>query len=127
MFIKINNEDKVTRGEGSQYSIDNYLTKENSKNISVAVSHLCGQINNTRNVESDRIYYFMSAEAEFNVDGKIVKVKDGDVIFISKNTLYSVVGNFDAVLINTPAFDIKNEQTESVIWQEHLEHVIMFT
>ena len=27
MYIKIENKDKVTRGEGTQYSIDNYLTK----------------------------------------------------------------------------------------------------
>lgn len=64
MYIKVENKDKITRGEGEQYSIDNYL------------------------------------------------VNDGDIIFIQKDTLYSVEGVFDAVLINTPAFDIKNEKTE---------------
>ena len=112
MYIKVNNKDKKTRGEGSQYFIDNYLTKENTKNISVAVSHLRGKINRTCNTESDRIYYFINATAEFEINNEIISVSDGDVIFISKNTLYSVVGNFDAVLINTPAFDIKNEHTE---------------
>ena len=112
MYIKVNNKDKKTRGEGSQYFIDNYLTKENTKNISVAVSHLRGKINRTCNTESDRIYYFIKATAEFEINNEIISVSDGDVIFISKNTLYSVVGNFDAVLINTPAFDIKNEHTE---------------
>ena len=43
MYIKINNEDKISRGEGTQYSIDNYLTKNMTNNISVAVSHLHGK------------------------------------------------------------------------------------
>ena len=109
MFIKIENKEKITRGEGSQYSIDNYLTKNMVGNISVAVSHLNGKIDKTKNLESDRIYYFINANAKFEVDNEIVHVNDGDVIFISKNTFYSIEGKFDAVLINTPAFDIKNE------------------
>ena len=32
MYIKIENKDKVTRGEGTQYSIDNYLTKDKGGN-----------------------------------------------------------------------------------------------
>ena len=51
MFIKIENKEKITRGEGSQYSIDNYLTKNMVGNISVAVSHLHGKINKTKNTE----------------------------------------------------------------------------
>ena len=41
MYIQFKKEDKITRGEGN-YFIDNYLTKEKSKNISVAVSNLNG-------------------------------------------------------------------------------------
>ena len=36
MFIQYKKEDKVTRGEGN-YFIDNYLTKDKSPDISVAV------------------------------------------------------------------------------------------
>ena len=111
MYIKINNTDKITRGESSQYIIDNYLTKNMSNNVSVAVSHLNGKINKTKNIESDRVYYFINANAKFTIDNKTVQVNNGDLIFISKNTIYSVEGTFDAVLINTPAFDIKNEIT----------------
>ena len=113
MYIKIENKDKITRGEGSQYSIDNYITKDKVSNISVAVSHLNGKIGKTRNIESDRIYYFLKANAKFEIDKEVISVHDGDVIFISKNTFYSVQGIFDAVLINTPSFDIKNEETEN--------------
>ena len=35
MYIKVENKDKITRGEGEQYSIDNYLTKDKTDNISV--------------------------------------------------------------------------------------------
>ena len=111
MYIKIKSKDKITRGEGTEYSIDNYLTKDKVDNISVAVSHLQGKISKTKNLESDRIYYFLKANAKFEIDNELVPVSNGDVMFISKDTLYSVEGNFDAVLINTPAFDIKNEKS----------------
>ena len=111
MFIQYKKEDKVTRGEGN-YFIDNYLTKDKSPNISVAVSHLNGKICNTRNIESDRVYYFINADAKFKINNEDVNVKDGDVLYIEKNTSYSMEGSFDAVLINTPAFDIKNEIKE---------------
>lgn len=112
MYIKVENKDKITRVKGEHYSIDNYLTKDKTDNISVAVSHLIGKIDYTKNIESDRIYYFLKANATFKIENELVKVNDGDVIFIQKDTLYSVEGVFDAVLINTPAFDIKNEKTE---------------
>ena len=84
-----------------------------AKNISVAVSHLNGcSIDKTKNIESDRVYYFIKADAEFKINNEIVNVKDGDVLYIEKNTSYSMEGHFDAVLINTPAFDIKNEIKE---------------
>ena len=112
MYIKIGSNEKITRGEGTQYSIDNYLTKNIANNISVAVSHLHGRINKTKNLESDRVYYFIKANDKIEIDDEIVQVNDGDVIFITKNTLYSIDGKSDAVLTNTPAFDIKNEITE---------------
>lgn len=112
MYIKIEKQNKITRGESTQYSIDNYLTKDKVSNISVAVSHLNGKIPKTKNIESDRIYYFISANATFNIEDEYVKVKNGDMLYITKNTFYSAKGMFDAVLINTPAFDIENEKTE---------------
>lgn len=111
MYIKLTKQDKITRGEGKYY-IDNYLTKDKSNNISVAVSHLNGKIGNTKNIKSDRVYYFINANAKFKIDNESIIVKDGDVLFIEKNTVYSMEGTFDAVLINTPAFDINNEIKE---------------
>lgn len=111
-YIKIEERDKVTRGESTQHSIDNYLTKDKVSNVSVAVTHLNGKMSKTKNIESNRIYYFISANATFNIEDELIKVRNGDVLYIIKNTFYSVEGMFDAVLINTPAFDIENEKTE---------------
>lgn len=111
-YIKIEEKDKITRGAGTQHSIDNYLTKDKVSNVSIAVSHLYGKIPKTKNIESDRIYYFINANATFNIEDECVKVRNGDMLYITKNTFYSVEGIFDAVLINTPAFDIENEKTE---------------
>lgn len=111
-YIKIEEKNKITRGESTQHCIDNYLTKDKVSNISVSVSHLNGKIPRTKNIESDRIYYFITANAKFKIQDDYIEVNSGDVLYIQKNTFYSVEGMFDAVLINTPAFNIINEKTE---------------
>lgn len=104
----------MTRGESTKYSIDNYLTKDKVSNLSVAVSHLNGEIRTTKNIESDRVYYFIKAEAEFKIEDDFVKVGSEDVLYIPKDTFYSAKGTFDAVLINTPAFDMTKEKQEII-------------
>jgi mannose-6-phosphate isomerase-like protein (cupin superfamily) len=99
----------VTRGEGTSYIITNYLTKEKSTRVSVAVSEPDGKMWKTINRVSDRVYYFIKGKAKFIFENKTVEVNPGDVLFIPLNTPYSAEGKFKAVLINSPSFDVKNE------------------
>lgn len=109
-YIKVGKEQAVVRGESSSYEIRNYITVEQSAAVSLAVSSLDGEIPETANVASDRVYYFLDADAVLSFEDETeLRVRAEDVVFIPKNTRYSVQGKFRAVLVNTPAFQLANE------------------
>lgn len=109
--VKVSYQEKVTRGEGTSYVIDNYITSEISNNVSLAVSHLKGELWGTKNIVSDRIYYIIQGKAYFTFeDGSEFDINQGDVFYIPSDTVYKMIGEFDAVLINSPAFDLDKEE-----------------
>lgn len=110
IFRLVKNEEGNVRKHDDSYCIKNYLTKDFNKDFSLAVSELDGKLELTKSVASDRIYYFIEGNANFNLDGNQIKISSEDVLFIGKNTPYSSEGNFKAVLINIPAFSIENER-----------------
>lgn len=112
-FKLVKNDDGNVRNHNDSYSIKNYLTKDFSENFSLAVSELIdGEHELTKSVASDRIYYFIEANATFIVEGNEMNILSGDVLFIEKNTEYSFSGSFKSVLINIPAFGIKNDRNK---------------
>ncbi len=109
--VKISQEQKVRRGEGTAYVIDNYITSDISEKVSLAVSHLRGKLWPTRNRVSDRIYYFIKGRAHFIFeDGTEIDAKEGDALFVPAGLGYKMNGNFDAVLVNSPPFNLANEE-----------------
>lgn len=110
MYKKITPNERVTRTVNNEHSIDNYLTKETTENISLAVSKLNGELKLSKTL-SERVYYFIKANAEFNIEGEIVFVNDGDVLYIPSDTSYSIKGIFEAVTVNTPAFGVNRDST----------------
>jgi len=91
--------------------IHNYVTREFSPNVSVGVSHLDGELWYTQNEVSDRAYYFIEADARVEfASSEVVNVSTGDALFISAGTEYQITGTFTAVLVNSPAFEVKNER-----------------
>lgn len=59
--------------------------------------------------KSDRIYYVVDGEGEYDVDGKSFPVKKEDVIIVPKNTPYNYRATNNTILkvflVHTPAFD----------------------
>jgi len=111
LFKLVAKSDRVTRGESDSYKIHNYITRESSPRVSVAVSELNGELPGTLNERSDRVYYFIDAQCTFTFnDGTSLSVKPGDALFIPVKTLYRVDGSFTAVLVNAPAFSPDAEQ-----------------
>ena len=108
MYKKITKNEKITRKITDVHSADNYLTKETTKNISLVVNKLEGKLDLVKTV-NERVFYFISADVEFVIDNEKVHFEDGDVLYLSKDTNYSAIGNFEAVVINSPAFGVIKE------------------
>lgn len=109
-FVKlIKKVDTFLRSEGEAYEIRNYLVKEYSPKISVAVSKLNGKTKTNYNLVSDRAYYFIDADAEFIFDDHTIKVEKETILYVPAKTKYKMTGSFHAVLLNSPAFEVSNE------------------
>ena len=106
MYKKISNNEKITRKINEVHSADNYLTKETTENVSLAVTKLSGKLASSK-ICNERVYYFISANVSFIIDGEMVHCESGDVLYLDKNSVYSADGFFEAVTINVPAFGVK--------------------
>lgn len=105
----IKKADTFLRFEGEEYEIRNYLVKDYSPKISVAVSKLNGNTKSNYNLVSDRAYYFIDADAEFIFADQTIKVEKETILYIPAKTKYKMAGTFQAVLLNSPAFEVSNE------------------
>lgn len=105
MYKKISKNQKVRRNISEVHFADNYLTKETTENISLAVTKLNGKLD-LNNLKNERVYYFINADVDFIIDGEKVHFENNDVLYLDKNTNYSAEGTFEAVTINVPAFGV---------------------
>ena len=108
MYKKISNNEKTTRNITDVHSADNYLTKEITENVSLAVTRLNGKLDSSK-IKNERVYYFISADVDFILDNEKVHCQSGDVLYLSKDTNYSAEGNFEAVTVNVPAYGVIKE------------------
>ncbi len=105
---KISKDEKITRKITDVHSADNYLTKETTKNISLAINRLNGKLDLLKTV-NERVFYFIHADVEFIIDKEKVHFEDGDVLYLAKDTSYSAIGKFEAIVVNSPAFGVIKE------------------
>ncbi len=105
MYKKISKSEKITRNISKVHSADNYLTKEITQNVSLAITKLNGKLDYDM-ILNERVYYFISADVEFIIDNEKVHCETGDVLYLGKDTAYSAEGYFEAITINVPAFGI---------------------
>ena len=105
MYKKIAKSEKVTRIINEMHSADNYLTKETTESLSVAINKLNGELDLCV-LKNERVYYFINADVDFNIDGEVVHFNSGDLLYLDKDTKYSATGVFEAVTINVPAYGV---------------------
>jgi mannose-6-phosphate isomerase-like protein (cupin superfamily) len=98
------------RGISASYSVANFLTKKDCEEVSLAVSEARGHSETTKNTKSNRVYYLLEGELIVKKGEEEFRARPGDVIFVPRDTEYHFEGTFKAVLINSPAFDPKNEE-----------------
>lgn len=105
MYKKISKNEKITRNISEVHSADNYLTKETTENVSLAVTRLNGKLDSSI-IPNERVYYFISADVDFIIDNEKIHCESGDVLYLDKDTTYSAEGDFEAITINVPAFGV---------------------
>ena len=105
MYKRISKNEKITRKISEVHYADNYLTKETTENISLAITKLNGKLDSSK-IINERVYYFISADVDFIIDDEKVHCESGDVLYLDKDTSYSAKGEFEAITINVPAFGV---------------------
>jgi ethanolamine utilization protein EutQ (cupin superfamily) len=111
MVIKlVKKADGVKRIISESYFVNNLITSEISKNVSLSVSEAARHLEKTKNSGSDRIYFVIDGELVIASGKNKFIAKPGDAIFIKKGTEYTFGGTFMTVLVNSPAFNPKRER-----------------
>lgn len=111
MNIKLIKRNKgITRKISKTYQVTNFLTQEHCKNLSVAISEAKNHKEITKNIESNRVYYILRGKLIGKSGNEKFIAEKGDILFIPKSTKYQFQGTFKAILINSPAFNPKDEK-----------------
>lgn len=81
----------------------NFITKEISKDISLAITEAY-DFDENETSPYNRIYFVTGGELSLQFEKESITLTSGDSCFISKNTDYLMKGTFKAIVINQPAF-----------------------
>ena len=90
-----------------------YSSKEDFAGLSSAVFEVTENHGMVKTEVSDRLYYILDGEGEFDIDGKIEKVLKGDVVIVPKNTPYDYrtkSAYLKLFLVHSPAYDESKEK-----------------
>ncbi len=109
IFMAKKNEGRK-RQVDETHSVTNLITKDISKNVSLAVVDAKSHSSATKSKRSDRIYYVVKGKLTVKDKKKHVALPGG-AIYIKKSTQYNLSGTFKALVINAPPFDIRYEGT----------------
>ena len=115
--LKIMFDTKKSIEVEKNYTIDNYLSKENNMGYSIVRSHLDGKHPFMKNIKSNRTYFLLKGNAKFYVENEIIDLSEGEMLVIPKNTKYAFKGHFDSILVDCPAFDAKDD----IIYEEQIK------
>lgn len=89
-----------------------FNNKNDFPEASAAYFEVTGSHGKTKTTKSDRVYFVVEGEGEFEIDNAVTQVSKTDVIIIPKNTTYdykATNGTLKLFLVHTPAFDPESE------------------
>ncbi len=81
-------------------------------------THLNGKHPFMKNISSNRTYYLLEGSATFILEEEKIKIEKGEMLVIPKNTKYAFYGKFDAILVDCPTFNPKDD----IIYKEELKN-----
>lgn len=108
MFIKLG-EAKIRKAENME--VANYITRDSSRNFSLAIITMQGRHPKVRNSVSDRGYFILEGRANIVVGDETAEVSSGDAVFIPAGTWHFIEGNVKYIAVNSPPFDPAFEET----------------
>lgn len=89
--------------------IEEYITSDISKKLSLAVVNIAGIHTANANIESDKVLFVLSGEAIIEYNGKEQTLKTSDCFFIPKNKGFKINGNISYISVAAPPFYPENE------------------
>ena len=115
--IKITFDETKSVEVEKNYIVDNFLSKDDNMGYSIVKTHLDGSHPFMKNIKSNRTYFLLRGSGQFYMDDEIINLSEGEMLVIPKNTKYAFKGNFDSILIDSPAFD----SNDDIIYNEQIE------
>lgn len=83
---------------------------------SIVRTHLDGKHPFMKNIKSNRTYYLINGYASFAFENEEITIKEGEMLVILKDTKYAFSGKFDAILVDSPAFD----PNDDIIYEDEI-------
>ena len=106
MYKVIRKKEAITRQVSDNKTATNFITKEISPNVSLAVIENKGRFGEVV-ADSNRIYYVLRGHLSLELGSEKVELDEGDACFISSGTSYVMSGDCKAVTVDQPAFGTK--------------------
>lgn len=103
MITIVRKSEAAVRNIAETYIAANYITKDVSPNVSLAVNEATDHYE-TEMTLYNRIYYVIEGELGIKYGTTQHSVYAGDSCYIPANTTYDFYGSFKAVVVNEPAF-----------------------
>lgn len=106
MHKLVKKSETTPRQINPQYAALNYITKEVTPLISLAVT----EGNNLEDIittNENRIYFVLEGTLILTFDNEQVVLHKDDSCFIAAGTSYTMKGTFRSVIVNQPAFGVK--------------------
>jgi len=104
MYKVVKKENSIERKISDKKSVFNYITKDISLELSLAVIRGYDLDLTEITIENNRIYYIIKGTLFLNFQGEELILEEGDSCFISKGTSYIMSGAFEVVTVDQPAF-----------------------
>jgi mannose-6-phosphate isomerase-like protein (cupin superfamily) len=99
----IRKAEAAVRKVSDDKTVENFVTKEISPNISLAVVENKGYYGEVK-IETDRIYYIISGKLILEFNDEKVELDEGDACFISSGSSFIFSGDCKVVTVDQPAF-----------------------
>ena len=103
MYTLVKKEDANARQVSDTKVVHNFITKDISPGVSLAVVENNGNFGEVTAMQN-YCYYVIEGVLELTFDGEVVQISAGDACLVEQGTTYNFAGDCKAVVVNHPAY-----------------------